>query len=65
MSYFWFLSGSTHVDYLQENGVRIWNEWSTAEQTARFNRPEGDLGPVYGHQWRNYGASKNAEDGEL
>ncbi len=56
---FWFLSGSTHVDYLQENGVRIWNEWSTAEQTARFNRPAGDLGPVYGHQWRNYGATKD------
>ncbi|ERL56919.1 thymidylate synthase [Psychrobacter aquaticus] len=58
----WFLSGSTHVDYLQKNGVRIWNEWATAEQTARFNRPVGDLGPVYGHQWRNYGASK-LEDG--
>ena len=59
---FWFLSGSTHVDYLQANGVRIWNEWSTAEQTARFNRSTGDLGPVYGHQWRNYGASQR-EDG--
>lgn len=58
----WFLSGSTHVDYLQANGVRIWNEWATAEQTARFKRPAGDLGPVYGHQWRNYGASKR-DDG--
>lgn len=58
----WFLSGSTHVDYLQANNVRIWNEWATAEQTARFKRPAGDLGPVYGHQWRNYGASKR-DDG--
>jgi len=56
----WFLSGDTHVGYLQEHGVRIWNEWATAAQTARFNRREGDLGPIYGHQWRNYGASKNA-----
>ena len=58
----WFLSGSTDVDYLQQNNVRIWNEWATAEKTALFNRPAGDLGPVYGHQWRNYGASKN-DDG--
>ncbi|WP_350562296.1 thymidylate synthase [Psychrobacter sp. CAL346-MNA-CIBAN-0220] len=58
----WFLTGSTHVDYLQQHNVRIWNEWATAEQTARFNRPAGDLGPIYGHQWRNYGASKS-EDG--
>ena len=55
----WFLSGDTHVGYLQEHGVRIWNEWATAAQTARFNRREGDLGPVYGHQWRNYGATKD------
>ncbi|WP_230655835.1 thymidylate synthase [Psychrobacter sp. I-STPA10] len=55
----WFLSGDTHVNYLQQHGVRIWNEWATAEQTARFGRSEGDLGPIYGHQWRNYGASKD------
>ncbi|MGB2139570.1 MAG: thymidylate synthase [Psychrobacter sp.] len=60
----WFLSGSTHVDYLQQNNVRIWNEWATAEQTARFNRPAGDLGPVYGHQWRNYGATKNTDESD-
>ncbi|SJM70781.1 Thymidylate synthase 2 [Psychrobacter piechaudii] len=59
---FWFLKGDTHVKYLQDHNVRIWNEWSTAEQTARFGRPEGELGPIYGHQWRNYGATK-AEDG--
>lgn len=57
----WFLSGSTHVDYLQQNGVRIWNEWATTEQTTRFNRPAGDLGPIYGHQWRNYGATTTAD----
>lgn len=58
----WFLSGDTHVKYLQDRGVRIWNEWSTAEQTAKFDRAEGDLGPIYGHQWRNYGASQD-DDG--
>jgi thymidylate synthase len=58
----WFLSGSTDVKPLQDRGVRIWNEWATAEQTARFGRKEGDLGPVYGHQWRNFGATQ-LEDG--
>jgi thymidylate synthase len=54
----WFLRGETRVKSLQDAGVRIWNEWATAEQTARFGRQEGDLGPVYGHQWRNYGATR-------
>jgi thymidylate synthase len=53
----WFLKGDTNVKYLQENGVRIWDEWATKEQCAKFNRPEGELGPVYGHQWRNFGAT--------
>lgn len=54
----WFLRGETHVKSLQDAGVRIWNEWATADQCARFGREEGDLGPIYGHQWRNFGASR-------
>ncbi len=53
----WFLRGETHVESLQEAGVSIWDEWATADQTARFGRREGDLGPVYGHQWRNFGST--------
>jgi thymidylate synthase len=53
----WFLAGETRVEPLQEAGVRIWNEWATAEECGRFGREAGDLGPIYGHQWRNFGAT--------
>ncbi|MBL8921957.1 MAG: thymidylate synthase [Myxococcaceae bacterium] len=57
----WFVRGETTVQPLKAVGVSIWDEWATAEQTARFGRNEGDLGPVYGHQWRNFGATKRAD----
>lgn len=52
---FWFLSGSTDEGDLRARGVDIWAEWATDEQTARFGRDEGDLGPVYGYLWRSFG----------
>lgn len=59
----WFLSGRTDNQWLQANGVRIWNEWATKDACAKFNRKEGDLGPIYGHQWRHFGAHYDGPKG--
>ncbi len=59
----WFLQGSTDERELRARGVDIWAEWADADHTAKFDRNEGDLGPVYGYLWRNFGGDYPEKNG--
>lgn len=58
----WFLQGRTDNQWLNERGVSIWDEWATKEECAKFGREVGDLGPIYGAQWRRW---KKRDGGEI
>ncbi|MEJ7862251.1 MAG: thymidylate synthase [Pyrinomonadaceae bacterium] len=59
----WFLQGSTNERELRARGVDIWAEWADDEHTTKFGRREGDLGPVYGYLWRNFGGDYPEKNG--
>jgi len=59
-----FVGGFTDVRWLQDRRCRIWNEWATPEQCAARGLEEFDLGPIYGWQWRHFGATYRGLKGE-
>lgn len=57
----WFLKGDSRVDYLHEHGVTIWDEWATEEIAGKYGLKEGDLGKIYGPQWRHWKTTDGRE----
>lgn len=57
----WFLSGESRVDYLHDHGVTIWDEWATKEIASKYGLEEGDLGRIYGPQWRHWRTTNGGE----
>jgi thymidylate synthase len=58
----WFIAGRTDNQWLNDRKVTIWDEWATKEECAKYGREEGDLGPIYGAQWRHW---KTRDGGEI
>lgn len=59
----WMLNGDTNVKFLQDNGVTIWDEWAQADYRAELGHEAGELGPVYGSQWRAWSSLDGDESG--
>lgn len=60
---FWMLNGDSNVAFLQRNGVRIWNEWASADYRPELGYAWGELGPVYGKQWREWQGATMLQQG--
>ena len=58
----WFVQGRTDNQWLHDRGVTIWDEWATKAECAKYGRAEGDLGPIYGAQWRHW---RKRDGGEI
>lgn len=65
VEWLWMMLGHTDTKFLKDRGCTIWNEWSTYDQCAKRNRMINDMGPIYGHLWRNFGGSESPHYKEM